>query len=622
MIVSLNVTVIIFVQSMLTSVYAAQKPSSDFQTYIDKKLNFNMQIPTGWIAYPQPGKVNTNNEVVNFINPQLKGVEIEIGVMRSQNAAKDFSLYGHPSISIGGYPSLQLDVLAQQQTKTSCLVRVMLAHNDIVLGRWCSVDASQHKQQFEALLSSYHDQTLATLGANVIQPLAVTKDSTCIDVINSGENSWGYLPPKPPAGEVNGDATFGAERVYPNDATWTNSFGSGVAVCDDYYTTGNQMWENSYLFQCVELANRFISGEWGLLQFDVNAANYYDYYDNSGFHQGRARTLFVNQVQLSDDSSQGTSAFAPVPGDLLIFQDVNNVSQGWTSGLIFNGLDNNNNPIYDAGHVVVITNVASDHVDVVQQNWHNGEIHSFPLSKSSSGYHIADNSGMSGRITRGWIHFNANPHNINGSTAGSVAPQSVQPSPTIVRESDNTNTLFMLGKDGHIWWNGESSAHNWNGWQWFTNTSNFASSPAVVNESDGTHTLFAVDKDGRMWWNGEGSAHQWNGWQWFSNNTDYAAVTPTVVNESDGTHTLIAVGKDGRMWWNGEKSTPHQWNGWQWFSSNTDYAASTPAVVFESDKTNTLFALGKDGRMWWNGEASAHNWNGWQWFSTTTDFGQ
>ncbi len=585
------------------STYAATRTTGRVQTYIDKKLNFSVQIPVGWVAKPHPGQAKNANTTVVFTNTKLNKTRISIAVMRSSTSASSFASHGTPTLLIGSYPAFNLDILEQIQTGIGCAVRLMLAHEDIVVGRWCAKDALTHSQDLENILATYQDQ--ATIVKNTI-PMridAVNAVESCSQVVSDG-----LYTDKFPTNYLS-DATFGAERVYPNDSAWTTSFGSGVGVCDDYSAYLGRMWEPGYRFQCVELASRFINEEWGLQEFDVNAANYYDYYAGGGYNDGRARTLFGNQVQLSDDASQGTSAFAPSAGDLLIFQDVNNVSQGWTSGLIPN----------IPGHVVVITSVASDHISVVQQNWHNGEIHSFPLSKVGNGYHITDNSGMPGRITRGWIHFSANQH-VGSSTGGTTNTNVNKPSSVVVKYNDGSQDVIAVGTDGHMWHKWANAAGSWIDWNWFgTNTDFAAATPTLVKYNDGSFDLIAVGKDGRMWHRWASAAGSWLDWNWWSNTTSFAQTGPTVVKYKDGSQDVIMVGTDGHMWhkW---ANAAGGWIDWNWFGANTDFAVATPTLVTYNDGSFDLIAVGKDGRMWHKWANTAGSWLDWNWWSNTTSF--
>ena len=177
----------------------------------------------------------------------------------------------------------------------------------------------------------------------------------------------------------------------PTSAGW-RQMQPGAFVCSN---EGSADW---YLFQCTELANRVLYERWALPHLPGNAARYYDYYQDGVLHPGTIRTFPAGSYQLSDDASQGKSAFRPVAGDLLVFQDVNNPHVGWTSGLT-------NSP----GHVAVIVGVDDASVYVAQENYSNTQYFlALPIDTVANGYEITDLSGWSQRILRGWIHFTVN----------------------------------------------------------------------------------------------------------------------------------------------------------------------------------------------------------------------
>jgi hypothetical protein len=137
----------------------------------------------------------------------------------------------------------------------------------------------------------------------------------------------------------------------PTSTQW-HQVKTGAFICSN---EGSADW---YLFQCTELVNRLLYERWALPHLPGNAARYYDYYQDGVLHPGTIRTFPAGSYQLSDDASQGKSAFRPVAGDLLIFQDVNDSQAGWTSGLT-------NSP----GHVAVIVGVDNTSVYVAQENY-------------------------------------------------------------------------------------------------------------------------------------------------------------------------------------------------------------------------------------------------------------
>ncbi|GCF08499.1 hypothetical protein [Dictyobacter arantiisoli] len=584
-----------------TPAYAASTSTIPKSTYINKTLGFSLQLPTGWVATPHTSIHNTGNADVIFTNTALPGTHLEINVERSSAAPANFARQGKAKLAIGGYPAFQMDTHGGKNVAFPCLVRVLLAHNDIVTASWCAKDASAHVAQFESMLATYHDHAITSANSKAMPQTQTPVNSvqSCGQIMqNPGPEMWGNFP--------TGDATFGGQMVSPNDPNWTNSFGEGVAVCNDYYSGGGYMWESSYLFQCTELANRFINEEWNLPEIGVDAFAYYDSYQNGVEVPGAARGAGYGAT-LVDDASQGNNSAPPVPGDLLVFQDVTD-GVHWTSGQIAG----------DPGHIVVVTGVTSNTVNVVQQNWHNGETHSFALEHLSNGYHIVDNSGWTGRITRGWIHFSANG---GSGTPPPPTPSKANASPTLITYADGSKDLIAVGSDGRMWHNWTSSSNKWIGWNWWSNSTPFANAtPTLIKYANGSMDLIAVGSDGRMWHNWtSGSENSWIGWNWWSTNTPFAAAAPTLITYADGSKDLIAVGTDGRMWHNWTSSS-NSWIGWNWWSTNTPFAAAAPTLVTYADGSKDLIAVGTDGRMWHNWTSSSNSWIGWNWWSTNTPF--
>ena len=566
------------------STLASAHTTSTIPTYVDKKLGFSLQFPIGWVATSQPGIVNTRNSSAAFTNTTLPGTIVQVGVMESSTAASDFASRGKPTMSIGSYPAFQADTHAGIQVRVPCLGRIFLANKDTVIATWCSLDASTHVQQFETILATYLDHTATSSSIKAaITPMAqapVNPVLSCGQVMQN--TNTGDFPV--------GDATFGAQRVNPNDATWTNSFGEGVAVCDDYSSDASKMWESSYLFQCVELANRFINEEWGLSEFNSDAFAYYDYYQGGVFNQGEARMLFGNQVQLTDDASQGNNSALPQSGDLLVFQDVNN-GVNWTSG----------EKSGDPGHVVVVTSVTSTQVNVTQENWYKGETWSFPISKLSNGYHIIDNSGMSGRITRGWIHFSANQvggttpdryHHMNGFSQFGTSRYQLHSDGSIYKylgtpltgwqmldnnvkaiaiAADGTGNLYQLHSDGSIY---KYLGTPLTGWQMLDNNVK-----AVAIATDGTGNLYQLHSDGSIY---KYLGTPLTGWQTLDNNVKAVAIA------TDGTGHLYQLHSDGSIY----KYLGTPLTGWQMLDNNVK------AVAIAADGTGNLYQLHSDGSIY------------------------
>jgi len=343
------------------------------QVYTDPKLGFQLTLPRTWQVQPQTGsQVSPNNAAVTFsVDEQSTHSLILIGVFHGVNMPEAFDERGTPATHIGPYPAFVAD-RTLGEGRAPCLVRIFLASEDYVLADWCAPTAFAYREQFEQVLATYLPAPL-----NFI-PIATTDTQpyTCAgmqELLGYSQVLWGWQLATP--------AASGWRQMMP-----------GVSVCSN---EGSADW---YLFQCTELVNRFLYERWALPHLPGNAARYFDYYQDGVLHAGTIRTFPAGSYQLSDDASQGKSAFRPVAGDILVFQDINDPRLGWISGLI-------NSP----GHVAVIVGVDDQYVYIAQENYSNTQYFlALPIHKVANGYEITDLSGWSQRIVRGWIHFTVN----------------------------------------------------------------------------------------------------------------------------------------------------------------------------------------------------------------------
>jgi len=342
--------------------------------YTDPIFGFRLTLPPGWMAISYPDRHQpASNTLVVLRPPNRTPATITVGVFHRAQMPTAFAARGTPSQHIGAYPAFAADT-GLGQGKVPCLVRILLAGDDYVLAEWCAMDASSHTTEFERIMATYKPASAIFTSLASVSP---TAESCAEDRAAYGYNSasWGHILATPDAASPYGG--------------WRNL--AGTYICSN---TGSP---DHYLFQCTELINRWNAEQWGLPHIPGNAARYFDYYQNGALHPGTVRDLPAGSYAYSDDARQGQSAFAPQPGDLLIFQDVANPALGWTSGLIAS-----------PGHVALITAVDASHVYIAQENY--SDVHYFlalTLTHISNGYAISDRSGVAGRIVRGWIHFTA-----------------------------------------------------------------------------------------------------------------------------------------------------------------------------------------------------------------------
>jgi hypothetical protein len=279
-------------------------------------------------------------------------------------------------MQIGPYPAISDDRM-HGVARAPCLVRLFLAHDDYVMATWCAGDAATNASDFDHLLSTY----LPAAPGFVPHAQPAPAPQTCAQ----REGALGYAA----------NAQWGRTLAGPTAAAPALGWGAeqpGIYVCS------NEGSPDLYLFQCTELVNQFLYAQWALPHIPGNAARYFDYYQGSQLHPGVIRDFPAGTYQLSSDASQGTSAFRPQPGDLLIFQDVNNPRAGWISGLTTS-----------PGHIALIVGVDAAHVYVAQENYNETQYFlALPLATVANGWQITDLSGLPNRIVRGWIRLSAN----------------------------------------------------------------------------------------------------------------------------------------------------------------------------------------------------------------------
>lgn len=353
----------------------ADSPRVIFQgwTYTDAKLGFQLTLPRTWQAQPQPGsRSSPSTAAVTFtVDEPSSHALILVGVFHGSAMPAAWASRGTPTTHVGPYPAFAAD-RSLGEARAPCLVRIFLAGDDYVLAHWCAPDAFAFRAPFEQVLATYQAASPSFVTRTTVPP----QPQTCAGM----QRQLGYA-----------DVSWGRQLATPTSTRW-NQVTTGAFICSN---EGSADW---YLFQCTELVNRLLYERWALPHLPGNAARYDDYYQDGILHAGTIRTFPAGSYQLSDDASQGRSAFRPVAGDLLIFQDVKNPQAGWTSGLTTS-----------PGHVAVIVGVDNTSVYIAQENYSDTQYFlALPIHRVATGYEITDLSGWSQRIVRGWIHFTAN----------------------------------------------------------------------------------------------------------------------------------------------------------------------------------------------------------------------
>jgi hypothetical protein len=369
--------------------------------YVDERLGFSLRLAPGWTAEPQAINHAYGRTSEVALHHAATGTMVELSIIHGADVPRAFAERGTPNARIGGYPAFFFP------TDDGCQTQIFLAELDYGIAKLCGAGAGYDSGDFYAMLASYKPAAPAFRGRDA-PPTAVAPE-TC------GELASEYASSSPvrtgiftPVSDYD-FSSWGTADASAFDGRWGHALLPGVSVCENFVTrvaanghklSQPQSIENySGMFQCVELTNRFIGEEWGLPPIDGNAGMWFDYYQGGARQPGRVSVLPAGSYQLSSDASQGKSAAPPQAGDLLIFQDVANAAKkpyGWMSGLT------------GTGHVAVITSVEMTQgtVSIFQENYSpTGYYQTLPLQVTPNGWHIADQSGIGNRITRGWIHI-------------------------------------------------------------------------------------------------------------------------------------------------------------------------------------------------------------------------
>ncbi|MGO8946661.1 MAG: CHAP domain-containing protein [Ktedonobacterales bacterium] len=631
--------------------------------YVNPALEFSITVPADWMVEQQYGlRQLPHTAAVTLVDTKRSSDQININVTEGTSAVEAFAARGTAPSHVGSFPAFIADSSAPSaQGLGPCLIRIFLAGNDYVVGQWCGADAFSHASEFEEVLATYRPASsgvTSLISTAPVSPYVVSQPVTCPQLVAAAAEA--------PADTSN----WGRQQALPTDPRWAPYPLPGASVCSNFvYVNGQPEGYPGYSFQCTELANRFLAEQWGHGPLDGNAETYFDYYDSSGaFHPGSARVY--PDTELSSDGDQGTSSFAPTPGDLLVFQDVQD-GTSWTSGLI---------PGSD-GHVAVITAVTSTQVYMMQQNFSDSLYYmALPITQVATGWHITDNvSGVTGRIVRGWIHFSENTSTGNAGLPAAVLAQdafaigadqdlydyqwvsgigwqpaldvraSITPTPALVPLTGVPSTnvyqlagtthesVFVIGNDGQLyeyWWRVSDGWH-------LDNTSSISPPPAGVtwtgspsaftytNPADSLlhHSVFLLGNDGHLYYYDWVETATWaapvdisgappvawsgppSAFGWVEDNTEYQAV---YIIGNDG-HLYEYSSTDGVIWSIEDVTASSQTAlpaGVRPTGTASGYAF-TPSG--ESVPRRSIFVTGSDGHLynynWVQGASSGGTWD-------------
>ncbi len=556
--------------------------------YVNPALEFSITVPAGWMVEQKYGlRQLPHTAAVTVVDTKRLSDQISVNVTEGTAAVEAFAARGTAPAHVGSYPAFIADSSAPSaQGRGPCLVRLFLAGNDYVVGQWCGTDAPSHAAEFEQVLATYHPASsgvTSLISTAPVSPYVVSQPETCAQLVAAA------------ADQPSDTSNWGRQLVLPTDPRWAPYPLPGASVCSNFvYLNGQPEGYPGYSFQCTELANRFLAEQWGHGPLDGNAETYFDYYDSNGvFQPGSARVY--PDAELSSDGDQGTSTFEPGPGDLLVFQDVQD-GASWTSGII---------PGSD-GHVAIITAVTSTEVYMMQQNFSDSLYYmALPITKVATGWHISDNvSGVTGRIVRGWIRFSENTASGNAGLPPTLPAQDT----------------FAVGSDQDLY------NYHWvsgSGWQPALNVRTSVSpAPALVpitgepsvnvyQLAGMTHeSVWVVGSDGHLyeyWWRVSDGWHRDDtssvspppaGVSWTGSPSAFTYTNPTDLLLH---HSLFLLGTDGHLYY-------YDWVETATWSAPTDISGTPPvswsgapsALGWVENKAEyqAVYIIGTDGQLY------------------------
>jgi hypothetical protein len=376
-------------------------------------------------------------------------------------------------------------------------------------------------------------------------------------------------------------------------------------------------------FQCTELAQRYAYYAWG------EPAIWSGY----GGADGSAAQMWLAGPDLPiplQQFSQG-GGVAPQVGDLLVF------APGWL-GSYWDG----------NGHVAVVSAVASNAVDIVQENgtatgtdqlglngsvviangytpiigWlHNPLMSASGVSKmsaaSANGQQIVFWQAANGHLREAWSTGGSwfGPSDLTAAWQG-LAP--LTSAPSALFSASGQQTVYWRGAGGHLW----RSVYA-NGWSTPLDLSTtwssgqmLQSAPSAAVAPDGEQVVFWEGADGALmeawlagstWYGPADIAAAWGG-------SVPVTSAPAVAVRADGTQFVYWASPTGHLWeasyatsWSAPVDLTSSWGG-------QGLIGSAPSVAMAADGSQSVFWEGADHHAWeawlkagsWNGPA---DWN-------------
>jgi hypothetical protein len=573
--------------------------------YTDPKLGFTLRLPNGWSAVPHEGQVSLTDTSSVEIASTSASAGLALTVRHGVQMAVLFSEKIKPNSHVGHYQALRQEFPADPQSPLPCSELTFLAGFDYVSASWCGSVSQGRHSDIEKLLATYQTAKPSFQPSRSAMVAAIPAPPSCPTLQTNYGVAAGYL----------GSHTLGA----PTDTSPANGwfhYSPGTYVCSHPGSLDSHGNPDGWLFQCTELANRFVREQWGLgtLTEDGdgtfnnylhgNAGTYFNYWNSSPIAgstwsysdvQPFADARWLNAYQQAWPGHNFTPSAPPQPGDLVIWQDVNNASLGPTSGF---------NPAAHTGHVAVVTGTDANFVYVAQQHYNNTSyFKGFTLQQSGSSYIIdsGNASGVTGRVAVGWLHF---AENHNGSSAGTPF--------AVGYDYQGNPAAYARGADGSVSTKAQDANGNWSAWTSLGGS--ITSAPVFGIDYQGRSALYVRGADGALYTAVQGANGTWithldgngdpNNW------TSLGGVLvsdPAFGYDYLGRPAVYVVGTDGAVYTKVEGT-----NGvWGDFSSLGGTWTSNPAFGFDYQGNPAVFVRGTNGALNIRVQSTNGSWGGW-----------
>jgi hypothetical protein len=302
-------------------------------------------------------------------------------------------------------------------------------------------------------------------------------------------------------------------------------------------------------WECVELAMRFMSQIYGVSGYGANGNQVVSNYS----------TAYGGGLQ---KIANGTPGVAPLPGDVMSFDDPGNP-----------------NVTTHFGHAAVVT------ATTVDKNG-NGTITLMSQNDSADGWRKITMTnwtvgGFGYELPTGWLH---DPQGRGGSWASVSLPSGDGPAAATV--GDGTTDVFARGADDAVW-----TRHLANGtWgAWSSLGGIITTAAAAASASSGTLDMVVRGADNALWTRRLDTG----GWSEWSSLGGIVTTAPSMISSGPGTLELFARGADNAVW------TRHYAEGaWQPWQLLGGIVMTVPGAASSGPGVVDVFAQGADKALW------------------------